>query len=129
MRPLSHIDRKSRITRDMFKCTKCNYIQQADINAAIITGRHGLPSSDHTQAVPLEVGTPFVRRELNARLGCFATAGGSTNRRCENQAPAHSHCIIMEKQRQRQHAADRSRISTSSRKCTNNSAQILLARY
>jgi len=88
----SHIDRASRIIRDMFRCTRCNYVQQADINAAIIIGRRGLPSApdDTHEAGPPEVGTPFVRRELDAHLNCFAVVGGSTDRRCENQAPAHS---------------------------------------
>ncbi|MCE2499205.1 MAG: transposase, partial [Nitrosopumilaceae archaeon] len=72
-----HADKKSRVTRDMFKCTACNYIQQADVNAAIVIGRRGLPSSDHAIAVPPEAGTPFVRRQLDARRGIFAGPNGT----------------------------------------------------
>ncbi|MCE2498986.1 MAG: transposase, partial [Nitrosopumilaceae archaeon] len=38
-----HVAKESRVTRDMFRCVKCNYIQQADVNAAMIIGRRGLP--------------------------------------------------------------------------------------
>jgi len=95
-----HTDKASRVTRDMFKCTRCNYIQQADVNAAIVIGRHGLPPSDYTQTKVgqhTEVGTPFVRRQLDARLNCFSE--GSI-RRHESQVPARSLSPSgMEKQR------------------------------
>ena len=75
-----HTARESRITRDMFRCVKCHYIQQADVNAAMIIGRRGLPSApDHTMhgAGTPEAGTPFVRRELDARRGIFAGPNGT----------------------------------------------------
>lgn len=106
----SHVDKESRTTRDMFRCTRCNYVQQADINAAIIIGRRGLPSApdDAHEAGPPEVGTPFVRRELDARLNCFAAVGG-VRRQCENQAPAHSPSKRnAEKQRQKRRVTYRS---------------------
>ena len=106
-----HTARESRITRDMFRCVKCHYIQQADVNAAMIIGRRGLPSApDHTMhgAGTPEAGTPFVRRELDARLGCFTKAGGVLGRR-DSQAPAHHLARGMEKERQKmQYAAGRS---------------------
>lgn len=93
-----HIDKDSRVTRDMFKCTKCSYIQQADVNAALIVGGQGpseLPEDAHGQNIwqaTSEGGTPFVRRELDARLGCFIAVGGfHTQGGRESQAPAHSH--------------------------------------
>ncbi len=82
-----HVDPKSRVTRDMFRCTKCHYVQQADVNAAVVIGRNGLPPSDHTGA-GRGAGTALVRRELDARLNCFV---GGPSRGCENQAPARSH--------------------------------------
>lgn len=96
----SHIDKASRITRDMFQCTKCHYTQQADVNAATIIGRLGLPPSDDDdrERPPTEVGTPFVRRELDARLNCFTAVGGPLGH--ENQVSARS--LVhrgMEKQR------------------------------
>ena len=91
-----HMDKNSRATRDMFRCAKCSYVQQADVNAALIIGGHGLPQApddentlDTWQAS--EGGTPFVRRELDARLGCFVAAGGFHHGGHESQVPAHSH--------------------------------------
>ena len=92
-----HIDPKSRITRDMFKCARCNYIQQADVNAAMVIGGHGLPrapsDADTTQQwqAASKGGISFVRRELDARLGCFTASGGSRHGGYESQVPAHSH--------------------------------------
>ena len=84
-----HVDKESRVTRNMFKCTKCSYIQHADVNAAMVIGRRGLPQAPDMQEVgPPEVGMPFVRRELDARLNCFAAVGGSSRGR-DSQAPAH----------------------------------------
>ncbi len=35
-----------RVTRDMSRCTKCSYVQQADANAAMVIGGYGLPPTD-----------------------------------------------------------------------------------
>ena len=104
-----HTAKESRVTRDMFRCVKCHYIQQADVNAAMIIGRRGLPPApDMQEAGPPEVGIPFVRRELDARLNCFAAVGGAAGRR-DNQAPAHHLARGMEKERQKmQYVAGRS---------------------
>lgn len=87
-----HIDKDSRITRDVFKCVKCHYVQHADVNAAIVIGRLGLPQppdEEQTRQAASEVGTPFVRRELDARLNCFTAVGGPA-RGHESQVPARS---------------------------------------
>lgn len=104
-----HIESRSRVTRDMFQCVKCNYTQHADVNAALNVGRYGLPpSDDHNNVqVTTEVGTPFVRRELDARLGVFIEG---LNRGHESQVPAHS--LVhrgMEKQRQKMQEVGRKR--------------------
>ena len=94
-----HADKDSRITRDMFKCVKCSYTQQADVNAAINVGRGGLPSFDHAIAVPPEAGTAFVRRELDAHCGKFLPQARMGR---ENQVLVHSlPPSRMEKQRQK----------------------------
>lgn len=67
-----HVDKKSRVTRDMFKCTSCNHIQHADVNAAINIGREGMLLTDMIPSIPPEAGTAFVRRELDARRSVFA---------------------------------------------------------
>ena len=87
----------------MFKCVRCYYIQQADINAAMVIGRLGLPTAPDTvhEAGPPEVGMPFVRRELDARLNCFTEVVGGVNGRRDNQAPAHHLAKGMEKERRK----------------------------
>ena len=39
----NYIDRKSRISRDKFKCTRCKFECDADLNAAINIRWYGLP--------------------------------------------------------------------------------------
>lgn len=100
------VDAKSRVTRDMFKCTGCHYIQHADVNAALNIGRQGLPTpsdEDTQEAVPDGGWNPFVRRELDVRLNCFVE-GPARGR--ENQVPArHLAHMGMEKERQRTNGA------------------------
>ena len=88
-----HTDRDSRVTRDVFRCVSCHYIQQADVSAAIIVGRAGLRPADAMQeAGPPEAGMAFVRRELDARRGRFLAAGSPVEEGgCENQASARHH--------------------------------------
>ena len=66
-----HRDGGSRVTRDMFKCVSCNYVQQADANAAINICRRGMPSAEYDPGIPPEAGTAFVRRQLDARCNQF----------------------------------------------------------
>ena len=98
-----HASRKSRVTRDIFKCTKCGYIQNADINAATNIGRRGLPTPPGGMhgAGPPEVGMPFVRREMDVRRNRFVEVGaGALRGRRENTSAGTSPFQMgMEKER------------------------------
>lgn len=101
-----HVDKDSRVTRDMLKCTKCSYVQQADANAALVIGGHGLPQAPDDADMQIQwqaagAGTALVRRELDARLNCFTEAVGGVNGRRDNQAPAHHLAKGMEKERRK----------------------------
>ena len=100
-----HVDKSSRVTRDMFRCTKCSYVQQADVNAAMVIGGYGLPPTDPGDTTrkwqATGAGTALVRRELDARLNCFSEAVGGPARGHESQVPARSLSRSgMEKERQ-----------------------------
>ena len=89
----------------MFRCTKCSYVQQADVNAAMVIGGYGLPPTDPGDTTrkwqAAGVGTALVRRELDARLNCFSEAVGGPARGHESQVPARSLSRSgMEKERQ-----------------------------
>ena len=98
-----HASRRSRVTRDIFKCTQCDYIQNADVNAATNIGRRGLPTppDDMHGAGPPEVGIPFVRREMDVRRNRFveAGAGAPRGRRDNTSAGTSPSRMGMEKER------------------------------
>ena len=86
-----HRDKKSRITRDMFKCVSCNYVQQADANAAITSAGAGClrrtctasrrgqeqPSSDANWTRAATVLRAPIRGRESQSSACFPPRSGS----------------------------------------------------